>query len=94
MSVFKDEETGLTGAKTLSKEELQMKGTILINMDTEDWGEICIGCAGGGDTCIQIPIVRERTPPGYLALEVSVSGLKGGHSGCNIHEGRCAFTEL
>ena len=81
-----DEETGLTGAFALNGEIL--KGRTMLNLDTEDWGEICIGCAGGGDSSIHLPINYQNAPSDYLSFQLSVEGLKGGHSGVDIHEER------
>lgn len=81
-----DEETGLTGAFALNGEIL--RGRTMLNLDTEDWGEICIGCAGGGDSSIILPTERKEAPADYLSFQLSVEGLKGGHSGVDIHEER------
>jgi len=81
-----DEETGLTGAFALNGEIL--KGRTMLNLDTEDWGEICIGCAGGGDSSIHLPIDYQKATSDYLSFQLSVEGLKGGHSGVDIHEER------
>jgi dipeptidase D len=80
-----DEETGLTGAFGLQPGFL--KGSILLNLDSEDEGEIFIGCAGGKDTVATMTF--SRVPVGYdaLAYTVKVSGLKGGHSGDDINKG-------
>ena len=80
-----DEETGMTGAFKLQPGILT--GTILLNTDTEDEGELCIGCAGGADTNISLAYTPTRIDSG-LALNISVTGLRGGHSGCEIHLGR------
>lgn len=80
-----DEETGLTGAFGLASNLLQ--GDILLNLDSEDEGELFIGCAGGKDTVIELPYSLDDTPNSYLAYEISVGGLKGGHSGDDIHRG-------
>ncbi|MFK7768652.1 MAG: aminoacyl-histidine dipeptidase [Mariniblastus sp.] len=80
-----DEETGMTGAFELQPGLLN--GTILLNTDTEDEGELCIGCAGGIDTNIQMEYSEVPTGEG-TAFKVSVKGLRGGHSGCEIHLGR------
>ena len=80
-----EEETGLTGAFALQKEFLD--GDILINLDSEEWGEFCIGCAGGKNTTGTFTYRKTAVPSGYFWFEVSVSGLKGGHSGCDIHLG-------
>ena len=81
-----DEETGLTGAFALNGDIL--KGRTMLNLDTEDWGEICIGCAGGGDSSIYLPIEYQNAPTDFLAFQLSVEGLRGGHSGVDIHEER------
>jgi len=81
-----DEETGLTGAFGL--EPGFLKGTVLLNLDSEDDGEFFIGCAGGRDTVIELPFVKEALPKSYCGFRVMVSGLTGGHSGDDIHKGR------
>jgi len=81
-----DEETGMTGAFALSEDAL--KGKIFINLDSEEEGTVYIGCAGGGDTRFSLPIERIRPPADTTALKVKVSGLRGGHSGVDINEGR------
>ena len=73
-----DEETGLSGAMALSPDIL--KSRILINLDSEDEGELFIGCAGGKDTLAKIPYEKEPAPEGK-AYKISVFGGKGGHSG-------------
>jgi dipeptidase D len=81
-----DEETGLTGAFALDKEYLQ--GDILINLDSEEWGEFCIGCAGGKNVSGTFLYNKvSPAPSGYFWLEVKVGGLVGGHSGSDIHVG-------
>ncbi len=80
-----DEETGLTGAFNL--EEGFFNGRTLINLDSEDEGELFIGCAGGIDTLAAFKPEYEVVPPGYTGIEVNVTGLKGGHSGDDIHKG-------
>ena len=80
-----DEETGMTGAFKLQPGVLT--GSILLNTDTEDEGELCIGCAGGIDTNINANYEQVPTGDG-TAFKVSVKGLRGGHSGCEIHLGR------
>jgi len=80
-----DEETGLTGAFALDNKLLT--GDILINLDSEDDGVIFIGCAGGIDTTATLLYNEENSPEGYFAFTVSVNGLKGGHSGDDIHRG-------
>jgi dipeptidase D len=80
-----DEETGLTGAAAL--EPGFITGDTLINLDSEDEGELFIGCAGGSDTVAAFQYVTEDVPDGYFPFEIIVSGLKGGHSGDDIHRG-------
>jgi dipeptidase D len=79
-----DEESGLTGAMAL--EEGFFDGTILLNLDSEDEGELFIGCAGGIDTIAEFSYKTKKFPEDHLAVKVSVKGLKGGHSGDEIHK--------
>jgi dipeptidase D len=81
-----DEETGLTGASSLKKGWL--KGDILINMDSEELGTLFIGCSGGKNTAAKFKAKLEKIPRNYTAFELKVAGLKGGHSGLEIHVGR------
>ncbi|TSA23819.1 MAG: aminoacyl-histidine dipeptidase [Bacteroidetes bacterium] len=81
-----DEETGLTGAFGLKSDLLQ--GRILINLDSEDEGQIFIGCAGGIDTIASFLMETEDPPVGQVAYEISITGLVGGHSGDDINKGR------
>ncbi len=78
-----DEETGMTGAFKLDKGLLE--GKILLNLDTEDDDEFSIGCAGGIDTNTSYAYTPETPPANAKAYKISVSGLKGGHSGVDIH---------
>ncbi len=80
-----DEETGLTGAFALKPGQLE--GRILINLDSEDEGQLFIGCAGGKDTVVTMPMETEDVPQGHVAFKVSITGLKGGHSGDDINKG-------
>lgn len=80
-----DEETGLTGAFEL--EAGMFEGKILINLDSEDEGEIFIGCAGGIDTVAYYNYKKEYAPDDYIFFKITVNGLKGGHSGDEIHKG-------
>lgn len=80
-----DEETGLTGAYALGKDFLT--GDILINLDTEEEGELYIGCAGGKNTSITFTYKPENAPANYFWFKVQVNGLNGGHSGSEIHKG-------
>jgi dipeptidase D len=77
-----DEETGLTGAAQLDAS--MVKGRRLLNLDTEELGAIYIGCSGGGNTSLALPFSREPAAAGSRALEVRVTGLRGGHSGMDI----------
>jgi dipeptidase D len=81
-----DEETGMTGAFGLENNTL--KGDILMNLDSEDEGELYIGCAGGIDTSAIFDYKSEAAPAGHTAFKVIVKGFKGGHSGMDIVLGR------
>jgi dipeptidase D len=81
-----DEETGLTGAFALQPGF--MNGSTLINLDSEDEGELFIGCAGGIDTIATFSYTTEKIPEKSVAFRISVSGLLGGHSGDDIHKNR------
>jgi len=81
-----DEETGMTGAENLKPGVLD--ADILINMDSEDEGELYIGCAGGIDTNGKFHFKEENTPSDCVAYRIDVKGLKGGHSGLDIPLGR------
>jgi len=80
-----DEESGMTGA--LGLQPGFMKGTILLNLDSEDEGEIFIGCAGGTDTVATFKYKTVRVKRNWVAFRVRVGGLQGGHSGDEIHRG-------
>lgn len=80
-----DEESGMTGALGLQPGFL--KGSILLNLDSEDEGEIFIGCAGGIDTVASYRFKRKRSKRNSRALRIRVEGLQGGHSGDEIHKG-------
>ncbi len=80
-----DEETGLTGANKIQKGSL--KGTRLINLDSEEEGTFTIGCAGGADSEIAYPLARRKTASRNL-YRLKISGLRGGHSGLDINQGR------
>jgi dipeptidase D len=81
-----DEETGLTGAKGLKPGFL--KGNILLNLDSEDEGELFIGCAGGKDTRVYMNYSRVAVNYDFTGFQIKVSGLQGGHSGDDINKGR------
>ena len=80
-----DEETGMTGALNLKGGVLQ--GEILLNMDTEEDDEIDIGCAGGIDVTATAEYDEDESPDGSVGYKITVKGLKGGHSGMDIHKG-------
>jgi dipeptidase D len=79
------EETGLDGARTIEPDALL--GRILLNLDSEEEGTFTIGCAGGADSDISLPLARKAVKA-KAGFRLKVSGLRGGHSGVNIHEGR------
>ncbi|TVP11899.1 aminoacyl-histidine dipeptidase [Shewanella sp. KCT] len=81
-----DEEAGMTGAFGLEAGYLDAE--ILINTDSEQEGEIYMGCAGGVDAQITVPMVWQAAEPSLSTYTLTLSGLKGGHSGVNIHLGR------
>ena len=81
-----NEEMGLTGASGL--EPGFFTGKILLNLDSEDEGEMFIGCAGGIDTVVRLPYEETAVQPHQFAVRVQVKGLQGGHSGDDIHKGR------
>ncbi|BCB26033.1 cytosol nonspecific dipeptidase [Sulfurimicrobium lacus] len=81
-----NEESGMDGARGLVSGTLQ--GKALINLDTEEWGHFYLGCAGGVDVEVRGDCALEDLPPGYVPLRLEVSGLRGGHSGIDIHLGR------
>jgi dipeptidase D len=78
-----DEETGLTGAGGLAEDLLE--GRVLINLDSEEEGVLTIGCAGGADTYLTLPVARSVVDSDQAALAIRVEGMKGGHSGVDIH---------
>ena len=80
-----DEESGMTGAINLKPDFFT--GRTLLNLDSEDEGILFIGCAGGMDTVGTMPYKSVEVKNGALALEISVTGLHGGHSGDEIHKG-------
>ncbi len=81
-----DEETGMTGANGLKAGLLD--ADILINMDSEDEGELYVGCAGGEDANVTFKYNEAEVPAGMAACKIAVTGLKGGHSGMDIVLGR------
>jgi dipeptidase D len=87
-----DEETGMTGARALKSGLL--KGDILINLDSEDEGELYVGCAGGLDATAEFEYKEEPLPQGYEVFNIVVKGLRGGHSGMEINEGRANSNKI
>ncbi len=87
-----DEEAGMTGAFGL--EAGWLDGDILINTDSEQEGEVYMGCAGGIDGNATFALTSEDVPSDYQAFNLSISGLKGGHSGVDIHTGRANANKL
>ena len=83
-----DEETGLVGAVSLRPKEIGIKSKLLINIDSEMLGIITIGSAGGGDTKLSRKLNRETATGDLVFYELAITGLKGGHSGVDIHKHR------
>ncbi len=81
-----DEETGMFGANDLPTGELN--GDVLLNLDSETWGKFVIGSAGGIDVTATLDYKEVDTDPEDAAVRVTLKGLRGGHSGLEIHEGR------
>ncbi|MDR2208093.1 MAG: beta-Ala-His dipeptidase [Azoarcus sp.] len=81
-----DEEAGMHGAMALERDAV--KGRLLLNLDTEEWGEIYIGCAGSVDVVVDVPLPLVAVPEDMQAVCLQISGLAGGHSGIDIHRGR------
>ncbi|RLW70909.1 MAG: hypothetical protein B6D68_00225, partial [spirochete symbiont of Stewartia floridana] len=87
-----DEETGLIGAQNL--DEGFLRGRVLLNLDSEEEGIFTIGCSGGMDFNLTLPLGHEPEPSGSATAEVRVGGLEGGHSGIDIHIGRASANVL
>ncbi|NLC71973.1 MAG: aminoacyl-histidine dipeptidase, partial [Desulfuromonadaceae bacterium] len=81
-----EEETGLAGAQKL--ESSLLRGRRLVNIDSEKEGVFTIGCAGGENIHLELPVTREPLPADWVAATVTVGGLRGGHSGMDIAKGR------
>jgi len=88
-----DEETGLTGATNLDAGLFLPTDRFLINLDTEDVGEIYVSCAGGGDAVIRMPVCYEDVSP-RIGVTVTLGSCTGGHSGADIHLGRANAIRL
>ena len=84
--ITKDEETGMYGAFGLKPGTMQ--GEILLNLDSEDEGELYIGCAGGLDITATLEYKEEMPMVDFVARKITLKGLRGGHSGLEINEGR------
>ena len=87
-----DEETGMFGANDLP--ENMLTGDILLNLDSEHWGKFVIGSAGGIDVTATLEYKEVETDVEDVALKVTLKGLRGGHSGLEIHEGRANANKL
>jgi dipeptidase D len=87
-----DEETGLTGANGLQPGFLRSR--TLLNLDSEEEGVLYVGCAGGRDTLLTLPITYEPVPQGFVPIGLAVAGLQGGHSGMDINSGRANAIKL
>lgn len=90
--ITSDEETGMTGANALNPDDI--KGRILLNLDSEDEGIFTIGCAGGRETTAALPLADTALPQGMKQLSIHITGLLGGHSGCEIEKGRASAIKL
>ena len=88
----RDEETGLTGAEGMKSDF--MTGRLLVNLDSEDEGEIFVSCAGGCRTLAQFDYTEEALPTGFFAFSLSIKGLTGGHSGDDIEKKRANANKL
>lgn len=87
-----EEETSMKGAFGL--EAGYLNAEILLNLDTEDEGELYVGCAGGADITATIQLEQESTPESHLGFEIAVRGLLGGHSGLDIELGRANANQV
>lgn len=87
-----DEETGMVGAFGLKPGTVQ--GEILLNLDSEDEGELYIGCAGGTDVTASLRYKEVEPDPEDIALKITLKGLRGGHSGLEINQGRANANKL
>ncbi|HEX5338563.1 MAG TPA: aminoacyl-histidine dipeptidase [Gallionella sp.] len=81
-----NEESGMDGARGLAPGTLH--GKMLLNLDTEEWGYFYLGCAGGVDVEVRHDCAQENVLADYALVRFEVSGLRGGHSGIDIHQGR------
>ncbi|MDX5376829.1 MAG: aminoacyl-histidine dipeptidase [Halomonas sp.] len=81
-----EEESSMGGALQLAENWLD--GRVLLNLDSEDRGEVFIGCAGGADVVVEAQLPTAEPGPGEVAVQLALTGLSGGHSGIDIHRGR------
>ena len=88
----RDEETGLTGAEGMKAGF--MTGSMLINLDSEDEGQIFVSCAGGRNTTATFTYTKEQAPEGCFFIKASLKGLIGGHSGDDINKKRANAVKL
>ncbi len=88
----RDEETGLTGAEGMKSDF--MTGRLLVNLDSEDEGELCVSCAGGCRTTAQFEYKEEPLPAGFFTFSLAIKGLTGGHSGDDIEKKRANANKL
>ncbi len=87
-----NEEDGMTGVFGLAPDLLQ--GSFMLNMDSEDEGVLCIGCAGGANVTATLDYTPDNIAPGRVGYIITLRGLKGGHSGVDIHRGRANANKL
>ena len=87
-----NEESGLIGAKRLDANMIE--GKVLLNIDSEEEGEFTVGCAGGQDTRVHLALERSDLPAGLHCFDLTVHGLRGGHSGIDIHKHRASANKL
>ena len=88
----RDEETGLTGAEGMKSDF--MTGRLMVNLDSEDEGQIFVSCAGGCRTFAQFDYTEESLPAGFFTFSLSIKGLTGGHSGDDINKKRANANKL
>ena len=88
----RDEETGLTGAEGMKSDF--MTGRLMVNLDSEDEGQIFVSCAGGCRTLAQFDYTEEPLPAGFFTFSLSIKGLTGGHSGDDINKKRANANKL
>ena len=87
-----DEESGMTGALSMPSDFVS--GRRLLNLDSEEDGTLYVGCAGGGNSELKLTLRRDASLKGFKAFTARVTGLRGGHSGLNIHENRANAIKL